>query len=165
MFVAFVDVVGFTRLGERIGAVTLGELVGRLSEMAADVANGDVQLVKTVGDAAMFVSPDAAGVVGAALDLVERADAAEDFPAVRAGTAGGPAISRDGDWYGNPVNLASRVTNVARPSSVLGTREVRDAARDDFLWSPAGTRRLKGVSQPVRLYRARRLEEQPDSRE
>jgi adenylate cyclase len=156
VFVAFVDVVGFTRLGERIGAVTLGDLVGRLAEMAAEVARGDVQLVKTVGDAAMFVGPAAAGVVAAALDLVDRADAAEDFPAVRAGAAGGPAISRDGDWYGSPVNLASRVTNVARPSSVLATREVRDAARDDFTWSSVGVRRLKGFSQPIRLYRARR---------
>jgi len=158
VFVAFVDVVGFTRLGERIGAVTLGELVGRLSEMAGEVANGDVQLVKTVGDAAMFVGPAAEGVVGAALDLVERADAAEDFPAVRAGAAGGSAISRDGDWYGTPVNLASRVTNVARASSVLATKEVRDAARDGFQWTSAGVRRLKGFSQPVRLYRARRRE-------
>ena len=89
VFVAFVDVVGFTRLGERIGAVTLGELVGRLSEMAEDVAADDVQLVKTVGDAAMFVGGAPAAVVGAALDLVERADAAEDFPAVRAARRAG----------------------------------------------------------------------------
>jgi adenylate cyclase len=67
VFIAFVDVVGFTKLGERIGAVTLGELVGQLSDLAEHVATGDVRLVKTVGDAAMFASPGAAGVVEAAL--------------------------------------------------------------------------------------------------
>jgi adenylate cyclase len=158
VFIAFVDVVGFTRLGERIGAVTLGDLVGQLSELAEHVATGDVELIKTVGDAAMFASPRAGGAVEAALHLVEHADVAEDFPSVRGGVAGGPALMRDGDWYGTPVNLASRVTNVARPSSVLATRAVRDAARDAFRWSPAGKRWLKGFSQPVPLYRARRLE-------
>jgi adenylate cyclase len=158
IFVAFVDVVGFTRLGERIGAVTLGELVARLSDLAEEAASDEVQLVKTIGDAAMFVSPSASAVTGVALDLVQRADAADDFPPVRAGAAGGAAISRDGDWYGTPVNLASRVTNVARPSSVLATGEVREAAGDAFHWSPAGLRRLKGFNAPVELYRARRPE-------
>jgi class 3 adenylate cyclase len=47
------------------------------------------------------------------------------------------------------------VTGVARPGSVLCTREVRDAAPDAFLWSGAGRYRLKGVSGPTPLYRAR----------
>jgi adenylate cyclase len=62
---------------------------------------------------------------------------------------------RAGDYFGNPVNLASRVTGVARPGSVLCTREVRDAALDDFLWSAAGRHKLKGVAGPTPLYRAR----------
>ena len=50
-----------------------------------------------------------------ALDLVDAADAeGEDFPQLRVGMASGPALSRAGDWYGRPVNLASRVTAIAR---------------------------------------------------
>jgi adenylate cyclase len=56
------------------------------------------------------------------------------------------------------VNLASRVTAIARPGSVLATREVRDAARDAYRWSPAGRRSLRGVDGQVALYRARRAE-------
>ena len=93
-----------------------------------------------------------------ALDLVDAADAeGDDFPQLRVGMAAGPALSRAGDWYGRPVNLASRVTGIARPGSVLATREVRDAATDAYRWSSAGARSLKGVEGPVRLYRARRL--------
>ena len=93
-------------------------------------------------------------MVEAALGLVAAAEAAE-LPSLRAGLALGPAFSRAGDWYGNTVNLASRVTGVARPGSVLATQEVRDAAADDFAWSFAGRFTLKGVTDSVSLHRAR----------
>jgi adenylate cyclase len=91
-----------------------------------------------------------------ALRLVD-AFAEEELPSLRAGIAFGPAMVRAGDYFGNSVNLASRVTGVARPGSVLCTREVRDATRDDFNWSAAGRHKLKGLSSAVPLYRARRL--------
>jgi len=68
----------------------------------------------------------------------------------------GPALARAGDFYGHAVNVASRVTGAARPGSVLCTKDVRDAAGDDFHWSSAGRHKLKGLSSPVPLYRARR---------
>jgi adenylate cyclase len=130
----------------------------RLVELTAERLRGDVRLVKTIGDAAMLVGPDAHAMLALALDLVDAADAeGEDFPQLRVGMASGAALSRAGDWYGRPVNLASRVTSIARPGSVLATRDVRDAVGDDYRWSPAGARSLKGVDGPVRLYRARRL--------
>jgi adenylate cyclase len=104
----------------------------------------------------MFVAPSAAPIVGAALEMVDGAERQEDFPPLRAGVAGGPAITKEGDWYGTPVNLASRITAVSRPASVLATRDVRDAAPDQFSWSAVGERRLKGFRQPAQLYRARR---------
>ena len=79
------------------------------------------------------------------------------MPSLRAGVAFGPRSQRAGDFYGHAVNLASRVTGVARPGSVLCTEEVRDAAPKEFDWSFARRYRLKGMSEPVPLYRARRL--------
>ncbi len=69
----------------------------------------------------------------------------------------GPALQRAGDYYGHAVNLASRVTGVARPGSVLCTQEVRDAVPDRFDWSFARKHKLKGMSEAVSLYRARPL--------
>lgn len=156
--VCFADLVGFTKLGEELPAEELGMLAGRLVELASDAVEPPVRLVKTIGDAAMLVSPESAPAVDAALELVARADdAGEDFPQLRAGVAAGTALGRAGDWYGSPVNVASRVTGIARPGSVLATSEVRDAAGDEFRWSPAGRRRLKNVREPVPLFRARPL--------
>jgi adenylate cyclase len=157
--VCFADLVGFTSLGGEVGVEELGTIARRLAELAREVANPPVRLVKTIGDAAMFVSPDAPELVAAALSLVEAVETA-DLPALRAGLASGAVINRAGDWYGNAVNLASRVTGVARPGSVLAIEEVRDEAQDGFAWSFAGRFRLKGVEDRVPLYRARRLDEQ-----
>jgi adenylate cyclase len=162
--VCFVDMVGFTRLGAQIEAQELGSLASKLAELATDVTAPPVRLVKTIGDAAMFVSPDPASVVSVALSLLEAVEAA-DLPSLRAGVAYGPALQRAGDYYGHPVNLASRVTGVARPGSVLCTQEIHDAAPDEFDWSFARKHKLKGMSEPVSLYRARRLDEAgPDER-
>lgn len=158
--VGFADLVGFTRLGEEVAPDELGRVAERLMELAGEHLRGDVRLVKTIGDAAMLVSPDPTGLLDVALDLVDASDAeGDDFPQLRVGIASGSALNRGGDWYGRPVNIAARVTAIARPGSVLATREVRDAADEAYRWSSAGARSLKGVDGPVRLYRARRLED------
>ena len=158
--IAFADLVGFTRLGEELPADELGRVAGRLVELADEVVDPPVRVVKTIGDAAMLASPAPEKVLDSGLALVEAANAeGENFPQLRVGMASGPALARAGDWYGQPVNLASRITGVARPGSVLATHEVRDlaleAAGERFAWSYAGPKRLKGVREPVPLYRAR----------
>jgi adenylate cyclase len=156
--VCFADLVGFTTLAVNVELEELGTVAGQFAELAREVVSPPVLLVKTIGDAAMFVSPDAPMLLAAALSLVEAADGA-DLPALRAGLASGAVINRAGDRYGSAVNLASRVTGVARPGSVLATEDVRDAASDGFAWSFAGRFRLKGIEERQPLYRARRLDD------
>jgi adenylate cyclase len=155
--VAFADLVGFTELGETIPVEELGSVAVRLSKLAEEVIEPPVKIVKEIGDAVMLVSTEPAPLVNAALALVEGSDGQDGLPAIRAGIAFGPAVNRWGDWYGSTVNVASRLTTRARPSSVLATEAVRDVADGDFQWSFAGEKRLKGLSSPVRTYRARRV--------
>ena len=156
--IAFADLVGFTRLGEELPPEELGRVADRLEHLTNDTLVAPVRLVKTIGDAVMLVSPEPEPVVAMALDLLDASDAEGDgFPQLRVGLAAGRALSRAGDWYGRPVNVASRVTQIARAGSVLATREVRDAAPERYRWSSAGARSIKGLPDPVRLYRARRL--------
>ncbi len=154
--VCFVDMVGFTRLGAQIDPQELGSLASKLAELANDVVAPPVRLVKTIGDAAMFVSPEPRPLVSVALSLLEAVEEG-DLPSMRAGVAWGSALQRAGDFYGHAVNLASRVTGAARPGAVLCTEEVRDATPEDFDWSFARKHKLKGMSDAVPLYRARRL--------
>jgi adenylate cyclase len=155
VYVAFSDMVGFTRLGELIDMEELGQVLGTLTNLAREAVQAPTRLVKTIGDAIMFVGPAPAALLETVISLNERVEAAK-LPSIRSGIAAGVALSRDGDWYGPPVNIASRVTGVARGRSVLATRELRDAATESYSWSSAGEWRLKGVKRPVRLYRVRR---------
>jgi len=155
--VAFADLVGFTKLGEQLEITELGVLTGRLGELAREVTQPPVRLVKLIGDAAMLVSPESSPLLDATLALTEAAEQeGEGFPLIRAGVAHGQALPRAGDWYGRPVNLASRITSIAYPSSVLCAADVRDAVGDGYLWSRAGRRSVKGISGPVELVRVRR---------
>ena len=154
--VAFADLVGFTELGETIPVEELGSVAVRLSRLAEDVIAPPVKIVKEIGDAVMMVSPYPAPLVEAGLRLVEGSEGEDGLPAIRAGVAYGPAVNRWGDWYGPTVNVASRLTSRARPLSVLATQAVRDVADGDFEWSFAGEKKLKGLSSPLRTYRARR---------
>jgi adenylate cyclase len=156
LVVCFADLVGFTALGGQLTAQELATVAAHLAKLAAQVAREPVRLVKTIGDAAMFVGPEAPPLVEAALSLVDTV-MAEEMLALRSGIASGTAVPWAGDVYGNAVNVASRVTGVAQAGTVLCTREVHEAARGGFAWSYAGRHRLKGVSELQPLYRARRL--------
>jgi len=154
--VCFADLVGFTRLGEAVPPEELENLANRLTGLARDVASPPVGFIKTIGDAVMFVSTDAAALLRAALELLVAAEK-EDMPPLRVGLAAGSAVRRAGDWFGSPVNLASRVTAVARPGTVLVAESAHDliGESDGFNWSFAGARHVKGVKGEVKLFRAR----------
>jgi adenylate cyclase len=155
--VCFADLVGFTKLGEQLETEELGLIAGRLEELATEIAEPPVRLVKLIGDAAMLVSADTEAMVEAALRMVEAAEReGTNFPRLRAGIAHGSVHAQGGDYYGRPVNLASRLTGVARPGSVLLDGAAKEEAGPAFSYSYAGERHLKGFDSRCKLYRARR---------
>ena len=161
--VGFADLVGFTRLGEVVSAEELGQLANRLADLARDVTAPPVRFIKTIGDAVMLVCPEPMPLLDTVLKLVEIVDSDNDFPRLRAGAASGMAVSRAGDWFGSPINVASRVTGVARPGTVLVADSVWEAVSDtgQFQASFASSRRLKGIKNEVKLFRVRRGDGSP----
>ncbi len=150
--VAFADLVDYTRLGERIPAEELGSIAGRLHELSTGAVRQPARLIKTIGDAAMFVSPDTERLLCTIVDLVREIQAeGERFPSVRVGVAHGPATTRGGDWFGAPVNVASRVTDLAKPGRILATEAVREQA-PEHEWRRKRRRGLKGVDGRIRLF-------------
>ena len=95
-------------------------------------------------------------MVDAVLGLVEESRGDDDRPMLRGGIASGEALPRVGDWYGRPVNLASRLTSFARRGSVVASKDVHDAVPENgYAWSFAGNRRFKGLGEEVPVYRVR----------
>ena len=155
--VGFVDIVGFTQLGEDVEPEELGPVVRGFERTVAEAVDPPVKLVKTIGDAAMLVSPEPGPVVATVLGLVDHSR--DDGPLLRGGVACGDGLPRAGDWYGRPVNLAARLTGFAKRGSVVASKEVREACPDAYDWSDAGKRRFKGVKGSVEVFRVRRLQD------
>lgn len=153
--VGFADLVGWTHLGETTPE-KIGSVAGRLATVAAEVAEPPVRLIKLIGDAAMFVSPETDPLLEATLRLIDVAAEDEHLPSLRAGVARGPALGRGGDWYGRPVNLASRITGVAPDDAVLATTEVVESSDAEFETSHFDAVTLKGIATPVELFRVSR---------
>ena len=159
--IAFADLVGYTRLGESLDIEQVGDLSGKLLELASDAARPPVRLVKMIGDAAMFASRESGPLLESVLGLVE-AVGREEIPPLRAGVARGQALGRAGDWYGRPVNLAARITNFAWPDSVVVDEQVKDSIAQSngrlFEFSFAGKRKFKGFAGEVPVHRVRRAD-------
>nr|WP_202542655.1 adenylate/guanylate cyclase domain-containing protein [Streptomyces sp. SID2563] len=118
--VGFTDMVGYTRMTRGLDGAELVGVLDRFETMTGDVvAEGRGQVVKTIGDEVLFVCESAADAAGIGLELSARAQADPKLPQVRTGLAHGPVIGRFGDVYGAAVNIAARLTAVARPASVL----------------------------------------------
>ena len=162
--VAFADLVGFTQLGEVLPPEELARVAARLTDLTRQLVCEPVHFVKAIGDAAMLISPDPEKLLSTVLELLDTA-ATEDFPRLRAGLATGMAVSHAGDWYGRPVNLASRVTSAAPPGSVVVAESTRVAIGESlaFTWVFVESRHLRGIEDEVRLFRATRPTRAPRS--
>ncbi|MGR6964635.1 adenylate/guanylate cyclase domain-containing protein [Geodermatophilus sp. URMC 61] len=122
--VGFADLVGYTTRTRGMSGAELGVMVEDFEATAAEVvARGGGRVVKTVGDGVLFTATDPAAAAEIALSLPERW-AAGDRPPLRVGLAHGRVLTRLGDVYSTVVNLASRLTTVARAGSVLVDREL-----------------------------------------
>ncbi|MBE7189163.1 adenylate/guanylate cyclase domain-containing protein [Jatrophihabitans endophyticus] len=120
LVVGFVDMAGFTTLTRRSSEAELREVLTAFETLATDVVvSHDGQIVKTIGDEILFTADTPREGALIALDMIERSADVEVLPQLRGGVAFGAVVSRWGDVYGQPVNIASRLTSIARTDSVL----------------------------------------------
>ena len=129
--VGFADLVGYTSRSRGMGGRELGAMIEDFESIAAEViARHHGRVVKTVGDGVLYTCENPADAVEIALRLPEEW-AAADRPPLRVGAAFGPVLTRLGDVYSPVVNLASRLTSVARPSTVLVDQQLARQLRGE----------------------------------
>lgn len=154
--VGFVDLVGFTSLSREVDPEDVGSVLSAFEDVVSSAveAVGEVLMVKTIGDAAMLVSGNLDRLVDVLHDVVTaEPDALRDIGR-RAGISRGEVLVRDGDYVGTPVNTAARLTDLARPGTVLVAADAADQLSEDR-WEQRRIppKHLKGLgtSRPVRV--------------
>lgn len=155
MAVGFADIVGYTKQSRELTQREIGELVDRFEHAALQIVSGhEGRIIKTIGDEILFVVDDPAAAARIALELTECHLEDEDFPELRVGIAYGEVLPRLGDVFGPTVNVASRLTGIARPGRVLCDRDLAEELEGDESFrlrrlrrtSVKGYRRLEPVS-------------------
>jgi adenylate cyclase len=152
----FADLSGFTALTEAHGDEQAADLVGGFcGAVRRLLAAHHAQEVKTIGDALMLRSGDAAAAIQLGLCIVHDVGAQHGFPLVRVGMHTGPAVERGGDWFGATVNLAARVSAAASGGEALVTAATRDAAGElsGMELRERGRWTFRNVTEPVRCMR------------
>ncbi|GAB6987083.1 adenylate/guanylate cyclase domain-containing protein [Nocardioides pyridinolyticus] len=154
--VAFVDIVGYTSRSKRLDQAELVAWLEGFEDAATEVVvEHGGRIIKTIGDEVMFVADRPEEAAEAVLLLAERE---EPFPQVRAGLAYGDVVSRLGDVFGPTVNVAARLTSVARPGTVLVDRGACEALAEipAYRLKPVPRASVKGYArlQPHVLRRA-----------
>jgi adenylate cyclase len=164
----FADLSGFTALTEVHGDEDAAELAaGFFEDARALLGEHAAHEVKTLGDAMMIRCDSAIAAIGLALRVVQEVGGRHGFPSVRVGLHTGPAVERDGDWFGATVNLAARVSGAAAGGEVLltGASSAAAGAPDggelgsvhphrNVVLHPRGRRMLRNVGEPVELFEA-----------
>jgi adenylate cyclase len=130
--VGFVDMVDFTAFTRRSSEAELRGVLDAFESMATDVVGEHRgQIVKTIGDEVLFTADDPRDAAQIAVDLLDAGGRDDRLPQLRGGVAFGQVVTRLGDVFGEPVNIASRLTGIARAGSVLVDDGLADRLRDD----------------------------------
>jgi class 3 adenylate cyclase len=157
--IAFVDIASFTALAEARGDDTALHVLDRIDTTVRPLlVEHDGKLVKHVGDGFMLAFRDPAAAVHFAVATQAELARDRDLPAIRVGINTGPALYRTGDFLGSAVNVASRVVNAAMPGQILLTEPVAVAAdKAGIEVEELGVRMMRGVDDPLALYRVKPL--------
>jgi adenylate cyclase len=151
--VCFVDLTGFTRLTEEQGDAAAAELAGRLAALVEGISRRHGgRPVRWLGDGGMFVFREPAAATAAAMDMVAQAEHS-GLPPTHIGIHAGPVVFQDGDIYGSTVNIAARLSARAGPGEMLVSKPVADRIPQPSPLEPVGAVELKGVAQPLQVWR------------
>jgi adenylate cyclase len=154
--IAFADLAGYTRLTEEQGELQAVDAVERFVERVEGSLPEEARVIKTIGDEAMIVGPDAGALTSWAVRF-QGPDA--DRPPSRIGIHHGRALYRDGDYYGRDVNIAARVAARAGSGEVLVTRPVVEQAGAGLEFERIGEVRLKGFTDSTEIFVAHARED------
>ena len=141
--IGFADIVGYTRQTRSLSQEELASLVDEFEARALAIITGhNGRIIKTIGDEILFAADSPTDAAHISLELVEEHLVDEDFPQLRVGTAWGPVLHRLGDVFGPTVNIASRLTSIARPGRALVDKELAEAIAEDEAFKLRRMRRI-----------------------
>ncbi len=147
----FCDLKDFTAYADEHGDAAALALIEHFATVVTHERGEHGHLLKALGDGYMLSYPDPVEAVEACARIVERMRSA-DTPGVHASVHSGVALYREGDYFGQGVNLAARLLGLGGRDELIASEAVVRKTQGRFDWEPRGDHRIRGVSEPVAAY-------------
>lgn len=148
----FCDLKDFTAYANAAGDAAAVEAIDAFAHTVDTERGEEGTLVKALGDGHMLAYPQPLPAVTAGGRIIATMRARSQL-GVHASVHRGTAISRDGDYFGEVVNLAARLLGAAGRDELVATAPVVEASRSAFDWESIGSRDVRGVDEPVEVFR------------
>lgn len=148
------DLAGYTSLTEIHGDLSAADLVTRYIEIVKESLKEDTNLVEQIGDEVLITSGNPKSILKTAIDLFQKIEKEPNFPSIHIGLHAGQVIKRDRRYFGNTLNLTSRICSYSRPGQILCSHDfvklVQKTGKYNFL--KLGDVRFKNVTKSVAIY-------------
>jgi len=145
------DLAGYTSLTETHGDLLAANLVYRYKEIVGEILREDTIIVDSVGDAVLITSTNPGNLLELAIDLLQKTEDEPNFPSLHIGLNFGKIIEREGHYFGNTLNLTSRISSHSRGGQILCSEGFLNAVENKVNYSfiKLGNIRFKNVSKPI----------------
>ena len=148
------DLAGYTALTETHGSLSAAETVEKYLQIVQESIVGDCWLHEQTGDEVMVISPSADHLLATAKNIVRASISEDNFLMVHGGLHFGKAIKRNSRYFGTTVNVAARITSLARSGTVLSTRDFLDALdqKNRLQFEAMGKKNFKNLREPIEVF-------------
>jgi class 3 adenylate cyclase len=148
------DLAGYTSLTEAHGDISAANLVSRYIEIVKESLNENTNLIERIGDEVLITSGNPKSILETAINIFNKTEKEPNFPSIHVGLHAGKIIERSGRYFGNTLNLTSRICSYSRAGQILCSHEflklVRNRGKYDFL--KLGDIRFKNVTKSIAVY-------------
>ena len=150
----FVDLVGSTAWAQKLNFREQSLALTRFESAAwSSAVRAGGRLVKTIGDEVFFAAPTADAACRIGVEVCRAAAEDDVLPPARGAVGVGPAIPREGDYFGPLVNLLARLVKVGAPGELVATEAaVAELSPDEWSVRPLEPVELRGFESPVQAF-------------
>jgi class 3 adenylate cyclase/YHS domain-containing protein len=148
------DLSGYTALTETHGSFSAADVIDKYTAIVETCLVGQSHLHQRTGDEVMIVSTSPGDLISTAMMIIQNTSKEDNFLQVHGGLHYGKILKRNNHYFGNTINITSRIVSKATPGTFWCSEAYINALADrtSFTFLPKGKHRFKNISEETEMY-------------